>query len=163
MDYFFIAGAVITALTLLFDKKAMRLDLTSLSKFISIMVGVTLVRWSMMSMVGFDYNSPVLQIPMYWFLFVWWEDAVFSLPIYWLKDKFKLSKYIWIPVAIALSTYFAVGHLYQGLAGGITIIAPYFIGYRLGKKYGFATTMTCHVLYDIFTFLCVKIAPFVLI
>ena len=162
MTYFIIAGAISIFLTLLFDKKVMRLNLTSLSKFISIMVGVTLIRWAIMSIVGYNYNSPALNIPLFWFLLVWWEDAVFSLPIYWLKDKFKLSKYIWIPITVALSVYFAIGHLYQGQAGWITIVLPYFVGYKLGKKYGFATTMACHVLYDIFTFLCVKLAPFVL-
>jgi hypothetical protein len=163
MNYFLIAGAVITALTLLFDRKAMKLNSNSLSKFISIMVAITLIRWSVMSFSGVNANEITLSIPMHWFLFVLWEDAVFSLPIYWLKDKFKVSRYIWVPLVISSSVYFAIGHLYQGQSGWITIILPYFAGYKLGKKYGFGTTMACHVLYDIFTFLCVKLAPIVLI
>lgn len=79
-----------------------------------------------------------------------------------MKDKLKLSKYIWMPAVAALSIYFAMGHLYQGEIGWIMVLIPYYVGYRYGKKYGFSTTMVCHVLYDMFTMAGVKLAPYVL-
>lgn len=165
MSYIMIFGLVLGCITLLVDRKALRFDKDVTSKFISLMIGITLIRWAIMSLSVQTSNiqaTGMNQIPLWWFLLVWWEDLAFALPIYWMKDKFKLSKYIWMPATAALSIYFALGHLYQGNVGWIALLVPYYIGYRFGKKHGFATTMVCHVLYDLFTFLSVKLSPFVL-
>lgn len=90
--------------------------------------------------------------------FVFWEDVYFGMPIAWLMKKvFPKYPKLAITLTIIISTIFATGHLYQGAIGMVTIIYPFFISYKYGKKYGFGTVMICHMLYDFFSVATAKV------
>ena len=147
------------------DKQLMRLDWGSVAKFLAFMTFLTVFRISANSflsdMAGLSPATlpiELIYLPVWHFFLVWWEDAIFALPIYWLLKKCK--KWIAIPLIIALSLYFGYGHLYQGwFAVGLLSIYPYFISYRYGKRVGFGTVMVCHVLYDFITFYTAILMP----
>jgi hypothetical protein len=99
-------------------------------------------------------NNPLIHVHWVTFLLVFLEDIIFGMGIYVAKDVLKLNKLVWIPIAICLSIYFALGHTYQGLLIGlITGFIPFFVMYRYGKKYGFLTIMALHVSFDVYQYL----------
>lgn len=118
----------------------------SVSKFIAFMCVVECFRFALFypqTFVFVDFKP----LPM-----VWLEDACFMLPILILKDIHKVSKAIWIPVAVVSSLIFAYFHLYYGVVwAAITLLYPYVISYRYSIKYSVGTIMVCHVLYDFIT------------
>lgn len=93
---------------------------------------------------------------------VFWEDFFFAVPIYFMM-KYMKRRWLAIAITIALSALFASGHMYEGpRAVFVTFFLPYFVTYQYGKKYGFGTTMCCHVLYDFSTILVAKMIPYIL-
>lgn len=79
------------------------------------------------------------------------------------KEKSRNLKPVTWGLAVALSINFALGHAYQGVGGVlITMLYPYFISYRYGKKVGFGTVMICHILYDFITFYTVFLMRYLL-
>jgi hypothetical protein len=99
-----------------------------------------------------DYKNEAIdfsQVSFFRFLFVFTEDMAYAFPIYLAKDVMKVSKWLWIPLATALSIHFAIGHFYQGVVFGcISAVYPYFISYRYAKKTSFGTVMAAHLIYD---------------
>jgi membrane protease YdiL (CAAX protease family) len=84
---------------------------------------------------------------------VFWEDAVFTLPILFWERYSNPSKWLVYPVLAASAIFFGMGHLYQGIMGGVMAAFYLFvISYGYGKKHGLGTVMICHVLYDMLTF-----------
>lgn len=169
MSILFLIGLALTLVVYVFDRKTIRFDIQVVSKFLVIMFLVTLLRTAIMSLassLGYDVisiGSALSRIKFYQFALVFWEDAVFAMSIYYIKDVFKLSKYIWIPIAVILSAYFGYGHVYQGdWVGVITCFIPFFVFYKYGAKYGFGTTMVCHIAYDMITYATVKLAPYII-
>ena len=153
------------------DKHAMRADFGAVAKFLAFMAMVTCIR-----IAGYDFmmrtGTPLPGVPpelsaigLWRLILVFWEDAFYVLPIYWMskyeKDKkFKLLTWSW---ALGLSLNFALGHAYQGLGGvAMTFFYPFFISFRYGKKNGFGTIMMCHILYDFITVMTIKLMPYFL-
>lgn len=137
--------------------KVIRIDWTKLSHFIAFMVFLTALRFGYMEFSTSALVKPVLG-SFKNFPFVFWEDAFFAMPIYFVKDHLKLSKKFWLPVAIVLSLVFAYGHLAYGVAWAlITLIYPYFLSYKYGREVGFGTVMAAHIVYDWGTLLSVKL------
>jgi len=155
----FNAGLLILVLFLLFDKNTVRIQWDSLAKFLAFIVVVILFRISLFSYSG-DIPSipPELDRPVWPFALVFWEDAFFVLPLFFLNKIKCLSKwYIWYPVAIALSINFGLGHAYQGVLAvfeaGLYVTL---VSYRYGKKVGMGTVMLAHIIYDFSTFYTIK-------
>jgi len=169
MVYFILIGLFITILAIWRDPKIMRVDFKSINTFITIMILFAMFRLVLFSLSNdifqldvVSLNQGVDQIKFWRLALVFWEDAFFAIPIYYMKDKWKWSKYIWIPIVIALSIQFGLGHIYQHpYAFFAALPVPYLLFYIFGKKYGFGTTMICHILFDMFTILTFKIAPLV--
>ena len=152
-------GLLIMLLVSIFDKDTLRVEWSAISKFLSFMALVTMLRVCALDFLydkapdifNHVYNPEILEILKPWRLaLVFWEDAFFAMPIYyaqkWLKKKY------WITLAIISSVIFGTFHVYQGLfAMFITMVYPYFISVRYGKKVGFGTVMICHMLYDFIT------------
>ena len=155
-------GCLILLLFAIFDKETIRVEWDSLSKFITFLVVVFVLRISIISISGTLPINPVelTNRPTWLFVLVFWEDCFYVLPLLFM-DKFKWLKkwYIWYPVAIALSIHFGLGHLYQGTqAVFITAMYPILVSYRYSKKVGMGTVMLAHILYDFSTFWMVKYA-----
>ena len=169
MNIHIMLGLLIILITYITNKEILRFNFSAVKSFIGLMVLLTFFRLFVFALTndlfGQDVgsiNNGLDQIKCWRLGLVFWEDAVFALTIWWIKDKFKLSKYIWLPITAALSVYFGLGHMYQfEMAFFSALLIPYLFFYRFGVKYGFATTMTCHILFDMFTFLTFKILPFV--
>lgn len=164
-------GVIIFGLVAWKDPKVLRFDFKAVQNFITLLILLTMVRLALASF-GHDIfniditsvNKGFSQIPFWRLITVFWEDAFFAIPIYYMKDKWKWKEYIWLPIVTISSIYFGLGHMYQfDLAFFAALIMPYMIFYTYGKKYGFGTSMTCHILFDMFTILTFKLVPFVVL
>jgi hypothetical protein len=159
-----IVGLVILAFFIAFDRNTVRVQWNSVASFMGFMSLLTCIRLGVFSFLGQQGFAPpqvpieILQTGVWWFSLVFWEDAFYVLPIF-LAHKYLRPLFAWI-ITIFLSVYFGAGHVYQGLlVAGITMLYPYFLSYKFGKKYGFGTVMVCHILYDYVTFFTVWLAP----
>lgn len=145
---------------------SIRIEWQSVAKFLAFMVFLTMLRVCFADIIdglfpGYiqeKIGSIAGQVPMGQLAFVFWEDVWFGMPIAWLMRK-VYPKYpkLAITGSILISAVFMSGHFYQGAMGAITIVYPFFISYRYGKKYGFGTVMVCHMLYDFISLSTAKI------
>ncbi len=84
----------------------------------------------------------------------------FNIPWIGKKQITQLWKPITWAIALGLSVHFGMGHAYQGMSAVvITMLYPFFISYRYGRKVGFGTVMVCHILYDFITFYTIYFLP----
>lgn len=169
MIYMMIIGILIFCAVFIFDRKLLRVQLKTIQTFLTLMALMTFFRlaiFSFASSLGIDIlglNQGIGNIPFWRFATVFWEDAFFAIPIYYMVDKLKWSKYIYMPIVAVGSIVFGLGHMYQfEMAFFATLIIPYFVFYKAGKKYGFGTSMICHILFDMITFLTFKMAWYVI-
>lgn len=154
--YLFYFGWLVILYCMFFQKELIRIEWNIVAKFSAFLLLLTAIRFALLegsTTGGYMPGFSGLQL-------VPWEDAVFSMTgIYFFKDFLKLRKRFWIPIAIASSVLFASGHIVYGYQwAAITLVFPYFISYRYGKKYGYGTAMVGHILYDFTTLLTVKLS-----
>lgn len=133
------------------DRQVLRIEKDSIWKFFKFVLTfklIFLVLYVVLFRI-FEVAPPSVPAPpLHYLPMVWWEDVLFSLiPIYY-GYKF-LPRPLATAVAIIVSFFFALGHLYQGWIGLLLGIYPFFISYRYGKKHGYGTVMICHVIYDV--------------
>ena len=103
-----------------------------------------------------DHFPNMTQMPLIYFLSVWWEDAVFVLPVILVSKYFKPT---WITlIAILISSYFfASGHQYQGWFG-VAVTALYVpVIYKYRNILGMGTVMVCHIMHDVMISLNFKV------
>jgi len=146
---FYIIGFFIILLALKINKKLVRIDIKAVSIFMLVMALVTAVRVIVYRAAG--ASAPNFFPDVTSLYFVWWEDAVFVLPLlilnhYGIKMKYQL------PFIILSSVAFAGGHLSYSLSWAAFLLCyVYHISYSYGLKYGLGTVMICHVFYDLIT------------
>lgn len=162
-------GFLIFAIVLWKDREVLRFDPKAVQTFLWFMVGLTFVRFVLFSIAAefglhiADINQGIDQIKFWRLALVFWEDAFFAIPIYYMADKWKWKEYIWLPIATVLSIRFGLGHMYQfEIAYFAALLIPYMAFYRYGKKYGFGTSMTCHILFDMITIITFKVTHLVI-
>lgn len=144
-------------------KKFLRVNFETVIKWIFILIIVTIYRIIVFKYFSDGYiNNQTDPLPFPWIsvLFVFWEDACYTLPIAIFENylgRDKLWKRILIYFIILMSMIsFGSGHLYQGNLSAF--ILSFYIPFTLdkGKKNGFGTMMICHTLYDIVTLFTIK-------
>ena len=153
-------GAVICLVIYNTNKDLLKVKLDSVSKFLTFMVFVVAYKLTVISF----FNTPVSDAPFpFWSLsMVWWEDAVFAIPIYFISQSIRLNKLLKFSLILLISLLFGVGHAYQGIVGIlVTSLYPYFISVRYGKVHGFGTVMVCHIIYDMIIYSTIKLAPYI--
>jgi len=132
----------------------LRVSFAGVASFLKFMAVVSILRLVIISQLGLPPIPPELadrSILSFWPVF--WEDAVFTLPILFWERYSNPSKWLVYPVLAASAIFFGMGHLYQGIMGGVMAAFYLFvISYGYGKKHGLGTVMICHVLYDMLTF-----------
>ena len=168
--YYMVFALLMMALARFTDKDILRIQLGSVTNFIGflfIVVAFRICLTSLFKEFGIDMHSHIYKMAPIWTVgLVWWEDAFFALPIYFLYKYVQDTKYlklIKILIVIALSTFFASGHMYQGwMAVVVTFFYPYFMSYKYGKKVGFGTVMVCHILFDVVSRLTIKLMPYLI-
>ena len=157
-------GFLIILLVYWKDREVLRIDFKAIQTFVTLMILLTFFRFAAASFFNdlfnihvSDINQGFSRIPFWRLALVFWEDAFFAIPIYYMKDKWQWSRYLWMPIVAALSITFGIGHMYQfEIAYFATLLIPYLLWYRYGKKFGFGTVMICHILFDMFTLLAFK-------
>lgn len=157
---FYILGALVCLIIYVKDKELLSFKLESVSKFLTFMVFVVCYKLTVISF----FNVPVSDTPMpFWSLsMVWWEDAIFSIPIYLISKSTKIHKFVKFALILVMSLLFGFGHIYQGIfAVFVTSLYPYYISTRYGKDHGFGTVMACHIIYDMTIYSTIKLAPFI--
>lgn len=147
MELFWLIGLVILLVVFIFDRKVLAFDLPFFKHWFKIITISSAIAIVVRFILGVTPHTPDLSFGT--LLLVGWEDLFFSVLLIYYPQKY-LHRYIATPLAIISSLLFASGHLYQGtLWAAITVIYPYFISYRVGRKYGYGTAMALHATYDI--------------
>lgn len=135
-----------------------RVKLASVWKFFLVMMAITAFRFIVHKTVGLPIRpendaSPMYTIQIIYLFSVFWEDAVFTLPIL-VADKLKAPNLLKMGMFALSSIAFASGHIDYGLPWAfLTLFYVPFISYKYGKENGLGTVMVCHVLYDLITIL----------
>lgn len=143
-EFYFIGGSICIYLYFFTDHLKIQWD-----KFAQFFAFMCFVIMAQDALSGGARSVSLADVHPAHFLTVFWEDAVFMVPMYFAFEKYGKNKFT-ISLAVILSLLFALGHLYHGLVGAIvTAFYPYFLSYRYAKKTSIGTVMACHVLYDL--------------
>jgi hypothetical protein len=132
------------------DKNYLRVDFSAIKSFLLFMLWVSLFRaitFTVQGGVSVPYLNSINPVTL---LGVFSEDAIFVLPLVLLRDKGKLSKFVYAILFAISAALFSLGHMYQGLVG-FTSIIYLFASAHFGRKFGFGTVMIGHILYDFIT------------
>lgn len=158
---FIYSAILIITLFYIFDKEKVRIEWISLGGFLVFIVLANCIRLGLMNGQAADLSMPS-GIDYSGLMWVWWEDAVFVLPFFFLRKVFH--RYIVFVLWIVSSAVFAYGHLYQGYeVMALTALYPFFISYRYGKKYGMGTVMVAHVLFDFSQIISMVLYPYLVL
>lgn len=147
MELFWLAGLIIFVAVYCLDRKVLKFDSEYYIYVTKLLVLLSVLSFVVRFTLGVFPPTPNHNYGH--LLLVGWEDLVFSLlPIYYGR-KYLHPKISTIVTVIA-SILFGLGHAYQGWFPVILLsFAPYFYSYKIGKKYGYGTSMALHVTYDV--------------
>lgn len=157
LGFFMIMATILSG-----NKDLLRVSKPAIIKWTKILGGITLLRillfyftWDLQA----DKFETVSWLPWQTCTMVWWEDAVYTLPLLLLYRLIGTSKKTWPIHAIAFLmawVSFGSGHMYQGAMAAIFI--SFYIPYtlRLSKSVGLGTIMIGHVMYDLATILLIQ-------
>lgn len=102
-------------------------------------------------------SAHIIPLPLVFGVF--WEDACHSMPLVLMGSIYGSSRwYPWLSkiMLVVVMAAFGIGHLYQGVFAAIVLSFGVPFSMAMGKKYGFATVMICHILYDLSTLLSIR-------
>mgnify|MGYP003332928607 CR=1 FL=1 len=160
--------AIMIAVRFSKEREILRVEWDKVAQFLAFMVMLTLFRTYLIDLMMYlnpDQSLPALPGEISgtkWTLgLVFWEDAFFGIPVYFLS-KYVKNKWLKWPAIVAISLLFGSGHLYQGPTGMLLSLYPYFISKKYGERNGFGTVMLCHIMYDSFTAFWVVLLPYLL-
>ena len=140
----------------------MRVELQAISKFLAFMSLVVCFRLAMMSYFR-DIPDGSTPFAFHSLIMVWWEDALFAIPIYHLSRNLESKRALKVSLIVLISLMFGLGHAYQGTFSiFVTALYPYYLSTKNAEKYGFGTVMLCHILYDMITIGTIRLAPFLI-
>ena len=158
MWLFYIIGAIYLGMVARKHPDLCRLSFRPILTFLKYMVFITSLRMLMFILMQSQPHSAAMDsLSLCSVLGVFWEDAVFCLPLL-VMDKLKVSRYLkYISIALS-SLIFATGHLaYSPMWATITLLYIPCISYRFGKKHGILTVMVCHILFDLITLITYRL------
>lgn len=146
------------------NREMVRITPKGVFKFFLFMLVLSVFRYVLLknfaSQETLDHAAMITgMIPWQSTLGVFWEDAVFAMPLAVLREKVvKTSQYwtVFVPFLLLSMFVFGSGHTYQGniAAGILSLYVP--LSVTLGRKHGFGTMMICHIMYDMMTLLLLK-------
>lgn len=142
-----ILGSIVLAIVFVLDRKVLRVDFAGVKRFVKTIVIGSSISLIVNLLVG--RFPPLLPVNASSLLFVFWEDAIFSILLIYYAEKF-LPRWAFYTLAVISSAVFGLGHLYQGWLVVILLsFYPYFVSYKWGKRVGYGTIMICHIIYDL--------------
>jgi len=146
------------------QKSWLRASKPQLTRWARLLVIATI--WKMLAYKVFEFGSmfggsleSASFIPISMVFTVFWEDAVFGLPLAMLRRKIGKKRwplpFYWLYMGIAM-VLFGSGHMYQGVvrASLLSLYVPFTV--KMGTKYGFGTVMIGHIMYDLVTLAFIK-------
>lgn len=133
------------------NKKYIKIDFDAIKSFLIFMLWLTAIRTVLFFFSGSPMEGLLSRINPLLMLGVFWEDAVFVLPLIILKDEKNIPNILYYTLFAISTAVFTLGHSYQGTIGLTSAIYIYFSA-KYGRKYGFGTVMICHTLYDLITY-----------
>lgn len=146
-------------------REILKVDFKALGTFLKWMLFITAVRFIGLKLVApdgmvEDARQLVNFLPWQTTLGVFWEDAVYTMPLFLLGKIHAGKKWyerLKIPLLIVAMISFGAGHVYQGgiAAIALSLYLPWSMG--MAKRYGYGTVMAGHVLYDMITLLSLKV------
>ena len=146
-------------------KSLLRFDKNAFAKFFSFMVIVSIFRYAMIHslvhFIGTGSFQAVNKLPIGAVLFVPWENLAHSIPLVLFRRMIGTNKWTWpihVLAMLMVMVSFGMGHVYQGIGAAIFISLAIPLDIYWGKKVGFGTTMSCHVLYDFLTIMTIRLA-----
>lgn len=147
--------AMIAMIVIRFTKERaiMRIEFEKVAAFCAFMVMYVIfnvLQYDFLVDMGFinTINIAADPMPKWTAGLVFWEDMFFAVPIYFMMKHMK-RKWLRNIFIVVLSVLFGLGHAYEGpTAMALLSLCPFFVTYHFGKKYGFGTTMCCHIIYD---------------
>ena len=156
--YMFLMGFVFIGYACKFDKQIMRIQWKSLAKWLVFLIIFGSVRYMSVRMLDnpaeIDFSA-ISGIPWWSMVLAGFEEAMFTLPVYYIMihSKNRLIKY---GLMAAISLTFAYGHIYQGAGAMVpTFIYMFIIAPRCMKRLGFGTMVLAHIMYDLHIFFTV--------
>ena len=154
------------------EKEIMRISWDKVAQFTAFLVLLSIARIALFSylqdsgsMEQFPQMPEEISSARWRLLLVFWEDFFFGVPLYFIHKygNGRFTKHLKWPATIFISMLFGLGHAYQGMfTMAVTSVLPYFVCRHYGAKYGFGTTMICHIFYDNFTFYTIWLLPYLL-
>lgn len=154
-----IAGIAMMAYLVLAGKKEiLRVSKKPVAKWFCFLGLLTVLRL-ILNEIAPIHSPAVLAIPWQVPFTVFWEDAMFGIPLFLFKQSIgdsKWKKWAFWPLLIAFQTVFGLGHIYQGVIAAffLSFYVPYTL--KMGEKHGFGTVMICHMAYDLATILFLR-------
>lgn len=146
-------------------RDVLKIDWKALMKFLKFMGIITAIRFVMMKFLLPEAaieqaRSLVAFLPWQTTLGVFWEDAVYTMPLVLMERVYgneKWHKWMKYPMVGLAMVSFGVGHVYQGalIAALLSLYIPWSMG--MARKYGYGTVMLGHMSYDLITLLSLKI------
>ena len=154
-----IAGiAVMAYLVIQGKKEILRISKKPIMKWFAFLGFLTILRIILHQIA--PISSPaVLAIPWQVPFTVFWEDAIFGVPLLLFKQSIgdsRWRKWAFWPMVALFQIVFGLGHMYQGVLPAILLsfYVPYTL--KMGEKHGFGTVMICHMAYDLATILFLR-------
>lgn len=145
------------------NKHFLRINKRALVKWAKLLVIVTF--WKVLIYKVFELGSlfgsigSASFIPLSMVFTVFWEDAVFGLPLMLLRLKIGKKRwplpFYWLYMAAAM-VIFGAGHMYQGPIRACLLSLYVPLTVKIGQKHGFGTVMIGHVMYDLVTLAFIK-------
>lgn len=139
-------------------KELLRIDWKAVRNWTIFLVLLTLWRMWTINRLDIQALEGAAMIPWQSTLTVFWEDACHGMPLVLLRKYLGTKWFTWpihILALLIVMIAFGAGHVYQGIGAAIVLSFYIPLSMDIGKKNGFGTVMIGHVLYDLFTVLCI--------
>ena len=161
--YMYVMGFFFIGYTYKFNRQLLRLDIKALAKWLVFIAVNCLIKYFLFKIPAFheflDIKS-MSYIPWYYMVLAGFEEAMFTLPMYYAM-QYSDNKYIRAILMASLACVFASGHIYQGAIAVIpTFTYMFFIAPVFMKRFGFYTMVLGHISFDLSIWALIKFTPF---
>lgn len=157
--YMYVMGFFFIAYTYKFNRQLLRIQWKTLAKWSAFLVFTGAIKYALYTYVPSNVVdlSAVAMIPWQYMVLAGFEEAMFTLPVYYAMI-YSDNKYIRTILMASLALVFASGHVYQGLFAIVpTFLYMFYIAPKYMKKIGFGTMVLAHVMYDLSVWFVVQI------
>lgn len=150
--YMYTIGLFFLAYTYKFNRQLLRIEWKPLGIWgLFLIVNAAVKYWMFQSPdVREAMNLSVIsQLPWYYMVLAGYEEAFFTLPVYYAMI-YTENKYFRATLMASMAGVFALGHVYQGVLAAVpTFIYMFIVAPRFMRKYGFGNMVIGHIAFDL--------------